>query len=89
MTIKIIDYDLVNEESSYDDIIDEIKELGVYIQVAKSSWLVKSNLSCSEIRDKLKAVVNKEDRIFVAKLSGESAWSNPIDGSSEVKKFFN
>jgi len=38
--------------------------------LAKNSvWIVNSNKSASQLRDELKAVVNKGDRLFVARIS--------------------
>lgn len=34
-----------------------------------SVWIVRSPKSASQLRDELKAVINKEDRLFVARIS--------------------
>ena len=63
----IIDYDLNTEGQKYSELILAIKELN-YHELCKSSWVIKSDLTCSEIRDKLKQYIDNNDKLFVAEI---------------------
>ena len=42
------------------------------------SKLYESSSSSSEIRDNLKSYVDADDKLFVARLTGEAAWRNVL-----------
>ncbi|PWZ93900.1 CRISPR-associated protein Cas2, partial [Staphylococcus pseudintermedius] len=48
---------------------------------------VNSVFSAKEIRDELKLFVDNDDSLFVAKLTGEAAWSNVICDSKHLKDY--
>lgn len=81
----IISYDLNNSGKNYDDLIEKIKTYSKWAKINKSVWFVKSNKKCPEIRDDLKSVMDEDDSLFVAKLTGAAAWHNTICKSQHLK----
>lgn len=65
MTIKLITYDLNQPNKNYDSLYKEIKSLGDCINPLKSVWLVKTNLSSSDIRSRLQTVADANDGFIV------------------------
>lgn len=49
--------------------ISEIKKFPAWAKVMKGVWLVRTNSGATEIRDKLKIMMNNSDKIFVMKAS--------------------
>ncbi|HEK0966005.1 TPA: CRISPR-associated endonuclease Cas2 [Proteus mirabilis] len=75
MSSYLISYDLIKEKD-YEKIYDAIKSFGTWARVTESVWIVVSDLSCSELRDKLSEYMDNDDRLFVLKSSGIAAWRN-------------
>lgn len=86
MTSKIITYDLRIPNRNYDDLYKAIKSYVIWARVTESTWFVKTSDTCSQIRDKLLANIDQNDRLFVGELSGNAAWHNTICESDFVKK---
>ena len=68
MEYRIISYDLGQPETSnsYKQLIDRIKAFPDYTKPLESLWIVKSDLSCSEVRDALTPYLDSNDKLFVA-----------------------
>ena len=75
MTVYIIGYDLNIPGQDYNKLIEAIKKTGTWWHQLDSTWIVESNLSAEKIRDILIQYLDRNDKILVAKLSGESAWA--------------
>jgi hypothetical protein len=73
---KIITYDLCKQGKDYDSLISAIKKYPLWCKVTESCWVVSSPDTCATIRDNLKSYMDNDDRLFVAALTGETAWSN-------------
>lgn len=71
----IISYDLISNKN-YEDLFKAIKNYGTYAHVLESVWIVKSSNNSTQIRDNLMNFLDSDDKLFVAKLTGESAWRN-------------
>lgn len=85
MSSKIIEYDLCSPGRNYDELYELIKSCPKWARITESTWFVKTNLTCAELRDKLRAKLDKNDRIFVGGLSGYAAWSNVKCDSTYLK----
>ena len=81
----IVTYDLNTPGKDYSSLISKIKTYS-YSKICESVWIVKSNRSSSEVRDSLLKEIDYNDRLFVAKLTGEAAWRNCIDSTDNIKK---
>ena len=83
---KIITYDLCAPGRDYSDLYDYIKSFSAWAHITESVWFVSSDKTCASIRDELKQVVDSNDRIFVAELTGVAAWRNVLCDSDYLKK---
>jgi hypothetical protein len=70
----MIGYDLNSPGQDYSKLFDAIKQLGLWWHCLDSTWIVKTDKTCVEIRDTLKQHIDKNDELLVATLSGEAAW---------------
>jgi hypothetical protein len=73
MAMYIISYDLNSPGQRYSELHDEIKSLGAWWHHLTSTWLVDTTLSASQIRDRLKAKVDANDKILV--LRAGATWA--------------
>lgn len=83
---KIVTYDLCAPLRDYKSLIDAIKSYSSSCKLTESCWLISSTQKCSEVRDNLKKHLDKDDRLFVAALTGEAAWLTTILSSTEKVK---
>jgi len=66
MKTLLIGYDLNKAGQNYDDLIKTIKEIaGTWLHNLDSTWLITSNLSCSEVRAKLGKHIDANDELMV------------------------
>lgn len=86
MKTYLVGYDLNRPEQNYTDLIDAIKELGLWWHCLDSTWIVKTNQSASDIRDSLRRHIDSNDELLVASLTGESAWGGFADDCSSWLK---
>jgi len=84
MATYIISYDLVRKED-YAPLADKLKSLGQWAKVVESTWVIVSDLSCTEIRDSLTEVVDNSSKIIVVKSAGVGAWRNAICSNEWLK----
>ncbi|SCW80255.1 SinR family protein [Mucilaginibacter sp. NFR10] len=74
MNTYIIGYDLDKPGQDYTHLNEAIKEIGTWWHCLDSTWLVRSTLSATTIRDRLMKIMDNNDELLVAKLSNEAAW---------------
>ncbi|MBP3636497.1 MAG: CRISPR-associated protein Cas2 [Clostridia bacterium] len=74
MKSMIITYDLCGSGKNYDALIEKIKSYGTWAHITESSWFIKTGASCSTVRDSLASVMDADDKLFVAELTGVAAW---------------
>lgn len=78
MSSKIIEYDLQQPGRDYVALYNAIKGYGTWAHVTESTWLIKTDETCIQVRDKLIELMDNNDRLFVGELSGAAAWHNTI-----------
>ena len=86
MTSMIIEYDFCSPGRNYDELYKEIKSYDVWAHITESTWFIKTDESCAQVRDKLLAHMDDNDRIFVATLTGTAAWHDVLCESEYLKK---
>lgn len=86
MTSMIIDYDLRSPGRNYDELYKAIRAYGVWAHIAESSWFIKTNETCVQVRNNLTAHMDSNDRLFVAELTGVAAWRNILCDSEYLKE---
>jgi len=74
MRTYLIGYDLNKTGQDYTDLIAGIKKIGAWWHCLDSTWIVKTNSTAVQIRDFLSPLIDSNDELLVAHLSGESAW---------------
>ena len=74
MSSYIISYDLDNPGQNYEKLIDAIKNYGTYAKITESCWCVVSTDESKVIRNNLKSMIDSNDKLFVAQLTGQGAW---------------
>jgi hypothetical protein len=82
----IISYDLVGSRR-YDSLYEELKSFKTWAKITESTWAITTDLSAVEVRDRLSAVLDSNDRLFVVKSGVEAAWSNVICKNEWLKKW--
>jgi len=86
MSSKVIEYDLRSPGRDYDALYEAIKSYGTWAHITESTWFIKTDSTCIQIRDKLMEVIDSNDRLFVGELTGTAAWQNTICKSDFLKK---
>lgn len=85
MSSMIIEYDLCSPGRNYDGLYEAIKGYSEWAHITESTWFIKSDNSCSQVRDALLSNMDSNDRIFIGELSGTAAWSNTLCKSDYLK----
>lgn len=78
MSPKIIEYDLRQPDRDYDALHSAIKSYSTWGRVTESTWFIKTDETCVQVRDKLMGLMDANDRLFVGELSGVAAWHDTI-----------
>ena len=87
MNSYMIGYDLNKTGKDYKGLIDKIKgTFSNWWHCLDSTWIVKSNMNATQIRDLLKPFIDGNDELLVAKLSGEAAWTGFDEACSDWLK---
>jgi hypothetical protein len=79
------------QRSEYDVLVEAIQSLGAWWHHLETVWIVRSDKTPSEIRDKLATFIGADDQIFVADITGTPAeWAGINEaGSIWLKGHFN
>ena len=86
MDSLIIEYDLCSPGQNYDELYKAIKSYSNWGHVTKSTWLIKTDDSCEKVRNNLLPHIDKNDRLFVGKLTGDAAWYNILCGNDFLQQ---
>lgn len=71
MPTLMIGYDLSRPGQDYGDLIESIKQAGAWWHHLDSTWLVKTSLNASAMRDRLGAYLDSDDELLVLDVSGD------------------
>lgn len=75
---KFVTYDLMGKDETsedYQNLINAIKAYSNWSRVCLSAWIVITPNDCVTVRDNLRKYIDSNDRLFVAALTGEAAWT--------------
>lgn len=75
MYTYIVTYDLHKHGQNYDCIHNKLRSYGKWCHLQQSVWLIATSRSAVQIRDHLSGCLDGNDKLLVAKLSGEAAWN--------------
>ena len=70
----MVGYDLKTPGKDYPNLIDAIKTYNWW-HCLDSTWLIKTDKTAAQIRDHLVQHIDANDRLLVATLTGEAAWT--------------
>lgn len=82
---KIITYDLCNSDKNYNDLYEYLKSYSSWAHICESVWFVSTTKSCADIRNEINQIIDSNDRVFVAELTGTAAWRNVLCDSEYLK----
>lgn len=74
MSSYIVTYDLMQQGQNYNCITAKLKAYGTWCHLQRSVWIIATAQTAKQIRDNLGACLDANDKLFVAKLTGEAAW---------------
>jgi len=74
MKTYLISYDLHRPGQKYDELYEAIKNLGTWSHCLDSVWIIKTDLSATQIRDSLSPQLDGSDSLLVVLLAGGGAW---------------
>lgn len=80
MAVYAVTYDLLSPGQDYSELHETLKSLGAYSKRFESFWLIDSSFSAPEIRDKIKLVVDANDKVLVIEVKKHWAGINTADG---------
>lgn len=83
---KIVTYDLCKSGKNYSDLYEYFKSFYTWAHITESTWFISTDKSCPIIREEISKIVDSDDRVFVAELTGNSAWTNVLCDSDYLKK---
>lgn len=88
MAVFIVSYDLRQPGRDYQPLYDRLAEWKA-ISGLESVWFINWDTTAETIRDDLLTKMDKNDGLFVGKLSGQTAWKNlkGTNTSSTLKKW--
>ena len=81
----IVSYDLRAPGRNYDALYVSLKSFPAWAQISESTWAIHSESNSEGIREHLKRNIDSNDRLFVARLTGEAAWTSAISSNDKVR----
>lgn len=83
---KIVTYDLCSPGRNYNSLYEYLKSFPKWAHITESTWFISSDKECFDIAEEINDLIDSNDRIFVAELTGVSAWRNVICDSDFLKE---
>jgi len=73
MAKQLISYDLVQPGRDYAELFEAIKAIGLWWHCLESVWIVVTDLTSAQVRDRLTPHIDTNDKLAVFKLAGDWA----------------
>src|SRR5216684_4501105 len=88
MALYMVKYDLKRPLQNYPRLYPAIKACGMAWHAMANMWFVMSSeMSAYKIADRVRLSINEDDKVFVSRLSTDSAWCGLEEkGSDWLKK---
>lgn len=74
MAAFVVTYDLVKQGQNYDCLYKKLNSYPTRWHAQGSVWVVVTEETATQIVNSLKGCLDANDKLFVAKLSGEATW---------------
>lgn len=82
-TTYIVSYDLISPGQNYENVHRVIKDYPAWARLGGSAYIILTNETAVQIRDKINSVMDGNDQIFVAAINAPAAWFGLGDEVSE------
>lgn len=79
MSTYIVAYDLMAQGQNYTCLTTKLKAYPTHWHMQGSVWIHETQQSAVQIRNSLQACLDENDKLMVARLEGEAAWSGCSD----------
>lgn len=87
MPTYVVDYDLNNPGQNYSRLANAItNRYQTHWRMLMSTWVIHTYDSAAQIHNHLYPVIDPNDKLFVAQLSGEAAWDGLSDAGTRWLK---
>jgi hypothetical protein len=74
MNTYIISYDLISPGQNYENLLKEIRSFSSWARLGGSAYIVETEETASQVRDKLTSFLDINDKLFVGKIQTPAAW---------------
>jgi len=86
MTAYIISYDLSQPGQNYENLLNAIKGYANWARLGGSAYIIISDSSPVQIRDKLNRELDSNDKLYVGVVTAPAAWIGMSDEVSDWLK---
>ena len=81
--VYIVCFDLIQPGQKFDQLLQLIKQDGKWARLGRTAYLIDSESSAVELRDRFKVALDGNDKIYVGHVSTPAAWTGMSDGVSQ------
>ena len=74
MRTYVIGYDLHKPQQDYEGLSEAIKALGSWWHCLDSTWMITTDETPAQIRDRLSPHIDDDDRLLVSAVGAPAAW---------------
>lgn len=74
MAVYMVGYDLLKPGQDYEDLINAIKSYGVWWHHLDSTWIIVTDETAIQVRDRLVQHIDSNDELLVASIGAPAAW---------------
>ena len=74
MSVYLVTYDLHKQGQNYACLAEKLNAYPVHWHAQGSVWFIETAASAVEVRNGLQSCLDTNDKLIVARLSGEAAW---------------
>lgn len=82
MAVYLVTYDLVAPGRDYTALRQRLQAYA-HCKALESVWLLDTPSSAVQVREHLRGAMDANDRLLVAALAGETAWTSLLLGAAE------
>lgn len=86
MSVFIVTYDLHKQGQNYSCITNKLASYPTHWHLQGSVWIIETSQSAAQVRDALLPCLDANDKLLVARLSGQAAWYGYSDHNSRWLK---
>lgn len=74
MSTYVVCYDLHTPGQKYECLAEKLESYSTHWRIQRSVWIIESESRAEHVRDNLLGCLDSDDKLIVARLSGEAAW---------------